>query len=118
MRYFWDAAVALDPDASSQAEGNRFPICRPEALAHLFRQSGLVEVETHAIDTPTVFRDFADFWQPFLGGQGPAPAYTVSLDEAARGRLRDRLQQSLPVESDGSIRLVARAWAVRSRAPA
>jgi SAM-dependent methyltransferase len=115
MRYFWDAAVAVDPAASSRAEGNRFPICKPDALAQLFRQSGLVDVETRAIDTPTVFRDFADYWTPFEGGQGPAPVYAMSLDDAARGRLRDRLEQSLPVERDGSIHLIARAWAVRSK---
>jgi hypothetical protein len=37
----------------------------------------------------------------------------MSLDEAARSRLRDRLRERMPVEADGSIALVARAWAVR-----
>jgi len=114
MRYFWDAAVAVDPAASSKAEGNRFPICKPDALATLFREAGLQSVETRAIDTPTVFRDFADYWTPFEGGQGPAPAYAMSLDESARGRLRERLRASLPIAADGSIPLVARAWAVRA----
>ena len=117
MRYFWDAAVAVDPAASSKTEGNRFPICKPAALEHLFREAGLQAVETRAIDTPTYFRDFADYWTPFEGGQGPAPAYAMSLDEAARGRLRERLRQSLPIAADGSIALVARAWAVRSTVP-
>jgi hypothetical protein len=26
------------------------------------------------------------YWRPFLGGQGPAPAYVMSLDEAARAQ--------------------------------
>ena len=30
LRYFWDAAVALDPPALALDEGIRFPICRPE----------------------------------------------------------------------------------------
>jgi len=30
MRYFWDAAVALDGVASALDEGQRFPICEPE----------------------------------------------------------------------------------------
>lgn len=30
MRYFWDAAVALDPAAYELDEGRRFPICQPK----------------------------------------------------------------------------------------
>jgi SAM-dependent methyltransferase len=113
MRYFWDAAVALDPGARELDEGRRFPLCRPEPLGALFRQAGLADVEVRAIDVPTVFRDFDDYWTPFLGGQAPAPSYAMSRDEAGRAALRERIRAALPVEADGSIRLVARAWAVR-----
>jgi hypothetical protein len=113
MRAFWDAAAALDPAAASLDEGRRFPLCRPEPLARLFAAAGLREVATRAIDVPTVFRDFDDYWDPFLGGQGPAPAYCVGLAEDARTALRERLRTSLPVAPDGRIRLTARAWAVR-----
>src|SRR5215211_6476744 len=58
MRYFWDAAGALDPKARGLDEGNRFTLCRPEPLANLFRGTRLGEVEVRAIDVPTVFRDF------------------------------------------------------------
>jgi hypothetical protein len=37
----------------------------------------------------------------------------MSLGEAARARLRDRIRERLPVAADGSISLIARAWAVR-----
>jgi hypothetical protein len=63
-----------------------------------------------------VFADFADYWSPFLGGQGAAPAYATSLAEPDRARLRDLLSTRLPVQPDGSIRLTARAWAVRGAA--
>ena len=117
MRYFWDAAAALDPQAAELDEGRRFPICRPDALAGLFGEAGLREVETKAIDVATVFRDFDDYWTPFLGAQGPAPGYAMSLDEEGRGALRDAIRAALPVSGDGSIPLVARAWAVRGRVP-
>jgi SAM-dependent methyltransferase len=113
MRSFWDAAVALDPAAGTLDEGRRFLICQPGPLAALFREAALREVETRAIDVPTVFRDFDDYWTPFLGGQAPAPGYAMSLDEARRVALRDRIRAALPVQADGSIRLIARAWAVR-----
>jgi SAM-dependent methyltransferase len=117
MRYFWDAAVAVDPGAADKAEAIRFPVCRPEALEALFRGAGLGDVESRAIDIPTTFRDFDDYWRPFLGGQGPAPAYAMSLDEPARQRLRDRVRATLPIAADGTIALIARAWAVRAVTP-
>jgi len=113
MRHFWNAAVALDPNAASLDEGRRFPECRPEPLADLFRKAGLGDVKTRSIDVPTVFRNFEDYWTPFLGGQAPAPGYCMSLSEERRIALRDRIRASLPIKSDGTIHLIARAWAVR-----
>jgi hypothetical protein len=113
MRYFWDAAGALDPAALALDEGRRFPLCRPDPLIELFTQAGLRDVQVRAIDVPTRFRDFDDYWSPFLGGQGPAPGYAMSLDEPRRDALRERLRASLPIAADGSIALIARAWAVR-----
>jgi SAM-dependent methyltransferase len=115
MRHFWDAAVALDPAAQPLDEGDRFPLCQPDALAALVRDTGLGEVEVRPIDVPTVFRDFTDYWSPFLGGQGPAPGYAMSLSEDRRVALRERIRSKLPTEPDGSIPLIARAWAVRGR---
>lgn len=115
MRYFWDAAIELNPRAADLDEGRRFPICAPDRLEALFSAAGLSEVETTTIDVPTVFRDFVDYWSPFLGGQGPAPGYVMSLTEAERGALREFLRRLLPTQADGSIRLVARAWAVKGR---
>ncbi len=117
MRRFWDAAAALDPVAAEIDEGPRFPLAHPDALAALFTDAGCSAVEVTALDVPTVFADFDDYWEPFLGGQGPAPAYAMSLDEDAREALRRRLDTTLPREPDGSIALVARAWAVRGIAP-
>jgi len=115
MRYFWDAAVALDPAARELDEGPRFPICQPGPLSELFAAAGLRGVEVRAIDVPTVFRDFDDYWSPFLGGQAPAPAYAMSLSEARRDALRDRIRSHLPIGRDGTISLIARAWAARGR---
>jgi SAM-dependent methyltransferase len=115
MRAFWDAAVEADGNAAALDEGRRFPLCRPEALQRAFSDAGLGGSTVAPIDIPTVFASFDDYWQPFLGGQGPAPAYAMSLDEAARARLRERVRASLPVGADGSIELVARAWAVRAK---
>jgi SAM-dependent methyltransferase len=117
LRHFWDAAAALDPAAAELDEGRRFPLCRPGPLTALFTNAGLMEVDVRAIDVPTPFRTFDEFWAPFLGAQGPAPGYAMSLSEERRAALRERIRSALPIENDGSIRLMARAWAVRGRKP-
>ena len=117
MRHFWDAAVDLDHTARELDEGVRFPLCQPDALENAFRNANLTAIQVVPIDIPTLFRDFDDYWTPFLGGQGPAPSYAMSMDEVSRNRLRDRIRERLPSQSDGSIPLVARAWAIQSRVP-
>jgi SAM-dependent methyltransferase len=113
MRRFWDAAIALDPAARDREEGLRFPLCKPEPLAALFRGAGFRGVDVRAIDVPTVFENFDDYWTPFLTAQAPAPTYCMSLSEEKRAALRERLRATLPARPDGSIPLIARAFAVR-----
>lgn len=112
LRTFWDVACALDPAAADLHEGHRFTF-DTEALVELWLHAGMKGVTTTALTAPTVFADFDDLWSPFLGGQGPAPGYVSSLEAPAREELRSALQETLSAEPDGSIRLSARAWAVR-----
>jgi SAM-dependent methyltransferase len=113
MRYFWDAASVLDPKAKELDEGRRFWLCQPEPLSRLFLSAGLEDVEVRAIEVPTYFRDFDDYWSPFLGGQGPAPSYAMSLSKELRMELRERIRASLPSDAQGGVPLNARAWAIR-----
>ena len=113
MRAFWDAAVAVDPSARALDQGSRYPVCHPDALERLFSAMRLRDVTTRAIDIATTFRDFDDYWTPFLGGQGAAPSYLKTLDEERLTAIRERLRAALPTAADGSIALVARAWAAR-----
>jgi SAM-dependent methyltransferase len=114
MRAFWQAAAALDPNAGELTEDKRFPFCTPDGLTALARQAGAASVACTALESPAVFRDFADYWRPFTLGAGPAPGYCVSLAPEARERLRAKLEASLPRADDGSIRFLTRAWAVRA----
>jgi SAM-dependent methyltransferase len=117
MRYLWDAATEVDPKAAGLDEGRRFPLCQPEPLRLLWTDAGLADVEVRAIEVPTVFADFDDYWRPFLGGQGAAPAYLATLDDARRDAIRDLVRGRIPSLVDGSIPLRARVWAVRGTAP-
>jgi SAM-dependent methyltransferase len=115
MRRFWDAAIAVDSSIATLDEATRFPITAPGALAQAFRDAGLDPVEDRPIEIPTVFGDFGELWSPFLGGTGTAPAYLAGLDDATRDAVRDRFRASITEEDDGSIHLVARAWAAKGR---
>jgi SAM-dependent methyltransferase len=116
MRAFWTAAAALDPAARDLTEDTRFPFCTPDGLSALARDAGLQSVECAPIEVPTVFRDFDDFWRPFTLGAGPAPGYCSKLEPAARERLRQKLSDDLARKADGSIGMIARAWAVKAKA--
>jgi SAM-dependent methyltransferase len=113
LRCFWDAAVAADPRAADLDEGRRFPLGQAPALVSLFRAAGLARVELDALEIPTDFADFDDYWTPFLRGVGPAPGYVASLDPVTRDALKERLRRALHAGADGRIQLRARAWAVR-----
>ena len=117
LRTFWDTATSINPSVAALNEGHRFSFTNEEGLVGLWTEAGLSDVATTAITVPTVFEDFDDFWLPFLGGQGPAPGYVASLDDASREELRVALAKTLTPEPDGSIHLSARAWAVRGTSP-
>ena len=88
-------------------------MCAPSELKAVFEGSGLEKVETAPLDVMAEFRDFEDYWRPFLGGQGPAPAYAMSLSEEQRATLKAKLKSALTPAASGAIALKARAWAVR-----
>jgi SAM-dependent methyltransferase len=116
LRHFWDAAATVDSTARALDEGERFPLCHPDALTKLFSSASLVAIRCDAIEIPTKFASFGDYWQPFLGGTGPAPSYVASLDADHRAILSRKLEETLRQGPDGTILLTARAWAVRGTA--
>lgn len=113
LRSFWDAACDVEPNARALDEGACFPLCTPDNLVGLFRAADLGDVRCEPIEIVTVFESIDDYWTPFLGGTGPAPSFVSGLDAGQRERLRSELDAALPRGSDGTIRLRARAWAVR-----
>ncbi len=113
MRHFWKAAMAVDPAAQSMDAGQRFAICKPDNLRALFQSVSLSSVDVVALDIQTRFKDFDDYWLPFLGAQGSVASYLRALDDDRRSALQAQLQRQLPISAGGTIALVARAWAVK-----
>lgn len=115
LRYFWDAAVQVNIRAEEYDEGIRFPLCKQGALESLVLASDLNDVEATPIEENIKFKNFDDYWLPFLGNVGPAPSYAMSLSESDRMKLENRLREILPIEQDGSIYLKLKAWAVKGK---
>lgn len=113
LKYFWDAVVDIDPGASGLHEGIRFSNLNEEGLRILFQSVGFKKTTIEALEIQTNFKSFDDYWKPFLGGQGPAPTYVLSLNESDRRSLRDLLYDRLPIQEDGSIAMAAKAWAAK-----
>ena len=117
IRIFWDAAVALDEKALELHEGRRFPLCSAGALRAAFEDAGLLNIDVTELNGVAQFANFKAYWSPFLGGQGPGPAYAMSLTEDERFQLKEAIRARGPIESNGSITLRTRAWGVRATTP-
>jgi SAM-dependent methyltransferase len=115
LRHFWNAASAGDPIVKALDDGTRFGYCKPAPLLGAFKESGFADIECRVIDVPTVFASFDDYWEPLTQSRSTAAAYCSALGEKARAALRERVHAALPRGTDGSIALMARAFAVRGR---
>lgn len=113
LRAFWDAAGTIDP-AAQKLDESRMPLCRAAELGTFWKQGGLERVEERPLDITMQFESFADYWDPFLLGQGPAGAYLRNLDSDRRQLLRKEVMRQLALRAeDAPFSLPARAWAVR-----
>jgi SAM-dependent methyltransferase len=117
LREFWDAARAIDGEATASDQARRFPMCTPEGLRTLFEQAKLEGLSVHALDVVTRFASFEDYWAPLETGQGSAPNYLATRDKKIQAAIRERLRAALPANSQGAIDLPARAWAIGARRP-
>ena len=117
LRVFWDEAVALDPSIDARDE-RHMPLCKRGELEAAWQAGGLQKVEERPLTIEMTFASFDDYWQPFLGGQGPAGAHAVKLAEPARTALAARLRaRLLGGRKDGAFTMRGRAWAVKGIVP-
>ena len=119
QRLFWDTAAGLDPGAGA-ARDRLFsgPLALPDGLPALWRDTGLAAVERGSITIRMEYADFADYWEPLLGGQGPVGAYVESLPAERRRLIEERVRAAfLSGAPDGPRSLTATAWAVRGIVP-
>jgi SAM-dependent methyltransferase len=113
INYFWEAAVELNLMADLMHEGKRYDHCDKPALKQLFVDAGMTDIAVTSIEIIQQFADFDQFWDPFQAGQGTAPTYLLSQKESEQTALRELVKTHLPIAEDGSIKLRARAWAIK-----
>lgn len=112
LRLFWDAALAVDPDAPDEARTRRFG--REGEIVELFERAGLGDVTPGSLEVEVTYADFEDFWTPFLSTTGPAGQYLAELDEEKRARLHDELRTGVG-SPEGPFKLSASAWCATGR---
>ena len=117
LRVFWDAAVSIDARADKFDE-RYMPLCRAGELSQLWRQGGLEDVHEQPLDISMRFHSFADYWEPFHLGQGPAGTYVRSLDHNKLQVLRGEVKRRLSLRAENvPFDLQTRVWAVRGTVP-
>jgi SAM-dependent methyltransferase len=119
QRLFWDTAAGLDPGAGV-ARDRLFsgPLTVPDGLPALWHDAGLAAVERGSITIRMEYADFADYWEPLLGGQGPVGAYVEGRPADRRRQIEERVRAAfLSGAPDGPRSLTATAWAVRGIVP-
>jgi SAM-dependent methyltransferase len=86
LRTFWDAALAIDPEAPDEARTLRFG--RRGELAELLAAAGLTEVAETTLRVSSRYATFDELWDGFVSGVGPAGAYCAGLSPDRRAALR------------------------------
>jgi SAM-dependent methyltransferase len=112
---FWNAAVAVDPEAKRPTP-RRYG--SSAALSELWTGAPLTAVATDPLLIRIEFTSFEALWEVQTKAQGPTKPYISSLSENRRFLLKERLRTDLLEDrTDEPITLHAKAWAVRGLVP-
>jgi len=106
---FWSVVADLDADAVTESG---LPGAREGHLVELAEAAGLVDVEESLLSVSVRYAGFAEWWEPYTLGVGPAGSYLAALDVEARDRIHRACREVLP---DGEFDVAASAWCVRAR---
>jgi SAM-dependent methyltransferase len=114
LRLFWDAALAIDPDAPDEARTMRFG--HAGEIADLLTAAGFGEVTESTLGVRSTYSGFEELWAGFTAGIGPAGAFCTALPQPRRAALREELFARLGSPAEG-FTLAATARSATGRAP-
>ena len=117
QRLFWDTAAGIDPHAVDRRA--RLFSARPAlpgGLREMFVEAGFDQIEESLITIRMDYANFADYWRPLLGGQGPVGTYVAALNEDLQARIEAAVRAAYCAGTDDGPRAMSvTAWAVRGR---
>jgi len=114
LRSFWDAALAVDPDAPDEAQTMRFG--RAGEISALLEASGFVDISETTLQVSSTYADFDELWAGFLAGIGPAGSYCVAQPADRQAAIRNRLVERVGSPT-GAFSLGATARCALGRVP-
>lgn len=119
QRLLWDTVAAIDPVAAETRDRIfSAPLGLPNGMLELWHAVGLINVRRQSLTIRMDFANFADYWEPLLGGQGPVGGYVVALTPEKRAQVCTAVQAAyLSGAPDGPRSLTATAWAVKGTVP-
>ncbi|HEV2301817.1 MAG TPA: methyltransferase domain-containing protein [Stellaceae bacterium] len=119
QRLLWDSAAGIDPEAARRRDRLfSAPLALPDGLPRLFERAGLLRIERASLTIRMDYENFADYWRPLLGGQGPVGGYVAGLDPPRRSAVERLVRAAyLSGAPDGPRSLAASAWAARGVVP-
>jgi ubiquinone/menaquinone biosynthesis C-methylase UbiE len=122
--YAWDILGGASPGNEFREELSEIGLTTPlppsveasrlDTMRELWMQAGLVDVETREITVERTFADFEDLWETtkLVPTMGPVIA---SMGQSDADALRQKLEERLPPQNDGTVKCAARANAVKGR---
>ncbi|MFN8223697.1 MAG: class I SAM-dependent methyltransferase [Gaiellales bacterium] len=108
---FWEAALTVRPDVPDESG---LAGARRGHLTELFVAAGLDDVVETSIGVEVEHTTFADWWEPFTLGVGPAGAFVAGLEPQERADVEAACRAYYPTVP---FVVEARAWACAGNAP-
>jgi hypothetical protein len=87
------------------------------ALSSLFERGGLREIATRTIEVKVSFSNFDAFWLAQTPSYSPTTKMIAEMKEGDRARLIEAVRAGVPTSPSGEIEYLARANAIKARAP-
>jgi SAM-dependent methyltransferase len=125
--YLWDMVGGGFPMEPVQAEMRElgYPGVRPPSneasrmpvLTGLWKEAGLIDLETREITVARTYGDFDEFWSTVLLSPSVA-AVMKTLQPAQIDEIVARVRKRLPADAAGHITYKVRANAIKGRVPA
>src|SRR3954465_9368869 len=104
---FWTAARELDPDVDDESH---LAGVREGHLVELMTAARLRDVSEAVLSITVEHRSFDAWWEPYMGGVGPAGSFVAGLGPERQRELRQLCRTRLPALP---FVQTARAWAAR-----